>query len=243
LECIEWAHDAGFSDLNIDLIYGTPTLDDDTWLHNLETAKQLGITHLSCYALTVEERTALHHFIQKGKVPPLNDERQAVQFELLMDWAAENQWEHYEISNLCLPGHRSRHNSSYWTGKPYIGFGPSAHSFDGHRTRWMNVANNALYIDAWKQGVTDSYIVEKLTDRDRVNEKIMTGLRRIEGIEVDIENKMVEGHSLEQHNANSFLASINKYVALGYCQWRQHKLCLTRAGKLKADAIAADLFL
>jgi len=241
--CIELANAAGFDNLNIDLIFGTPTLPDAAWLANLEQAKNMGITHLSCYALTVEENTALHHFIKKGKVPLPPEEKQARQFEMLLDWAGKAGWEHYEISNLCKPGHRSRHNSSYWTGRPYFGFGPSAHSFDGEKTRWMSIANNALYINAWMNQTGEPYHWEHLTNVQSLNEKIMTGLRRSEGIEADFVTGMVERIQLTPPQQKAFFGQLHAFLAEGLCIDKEKRITLSAKGKLYADHVAAGLFL
>ncbi len=144
---IRSAQREGFENISIDLIYGGPTLPDAHWQQNVEDAIALGIPHLSCYALTVEPKTALSTMIRLGRSADVNPEDQARQFLLLMDWLGRAGYEHYEISNFSLPGRRSRHNSSYWQGKPYLGLGPSAHSFNGVSRQW-NVANNAKYIAA-----------------------------------------------------------------------------------------------
>ncbi len=242
LQSIEWAYAAGFENLNIDLIFGTPTLPDDAWLQNLEQATQSGVTHVSCYALTVEENTALHHFIKKGKVPLPPEERQARQFELLMDWANRSGWEHYEISNLCLPGRRSRHNSNYWTGRPYFGFGPSAHSFDGIATRWMSVANNSLYIETWDRPEGDKYIYERLSKEQRVNEQIMTGLRRTEGIIADPLTATVQGVPLSAKQQQAFFRQLDTFETDGLCLRNGNQITLSPRGRLYADHVAAGLF-
>ncbi|MEZ4994900.1 MAG: radical SAM family heme chaperone HemW, partial [Saprospiraceae bacterium] len=136
---IEYVQDAGFENLTIDLIYGTPTTTDRQWARNMEIALEYDIPHISCYALTVEPRTALAHFVKKGKVPSPDEDQAVRQFEQLMDIMELEGFEHYEISNFARPGWHARHNSSYWRGKPYLGIGPAAHSFDGDRTRSWNV--------------------------------------------------------------------------------------------------------
>lgn len=147
VDSIKMAKGEGFDNISIDLIYGSPTLTDDHWAKNVEQAVNLHIPHLSCYALTVEPRTALDKMIRQHKKAPVDPDTQARQFLLLMDWLERAGYEHYEISNFALPGKRSRHNSSYWQGKKYLGLGPSAHSYDGISRQW-NVANNGLYINA-----------------------------------------------------------------------------------------------
>lgn len=241
--CLEIAAARGFDNLNIDLIYGTPTLDDCAWLQNLNHASQSGVSHLSCYALTVEENTALHHFVKKGKVPPPPEERQVRQFEILMDWAKSHGWDHYEISNLCQPGHQSLHNSNYWSGKPYFGFGPSAHSFDGNLTRWNGIANNAIYIKEWLEGTGDIYQTEELLPRQRFNERIMTGLRKNTGISFSVQLMEVEGFLLTPKEFRAFMHTVENFKSRGQISFEGGNLCLTRQGKLFADHIASALFI
>jgi oxygen-independent coproporphyrinogen III oxidase len=242
-EAIRLAHGMGFDNLNIDLIYGTPTLSDENWMRNLEKARTMGINHLSCYALTVEENTALQHFVKKGKTLPPEEGHQARQFEILQDWAERREWEHYEISNLCTPGHRSRHNSHYWTGKPYAGFGPSAHSFDGFFTRKMGIANNALYIKAWLENIGKPYDIESLTEHQRLNEKIMTGIRLIEGIELTEKERIISNTKLSEKQWNQMIKTKLKCEENGFIELLNNKIILTKKGRLFADAIASWFFL
>ena len=224
-----------FKNISIDLIYGTSLLTDEQWLHNLNTAASYNITHLSCYALTVEEGTALHQFIKQEKIKNTDADKQAHHFEMLMQWAVENGYEHYEISNLAKPNYRSQHNSSYWKGKPYLGLGPSAHSFNGKERQW-NIANNALYIKSIEQQIVP---LEKeiLTPVQQLNEYIMTGLRRIEGIDLLlIENKW--GADFK----NKVIHSAKKWISSLHLLQTENILQLTDAGKFLADGIAADLF-
>ncbi|HEY6899882.1 MAG TPA: radical SAM family heme chaperone HemW, partial [Puia sp.] len=147
IDCIRMAQDTGFTNMSIDLIYGGPTLPDPHWQENVGQAIGLQVPHLSCYALTVEPRTALDKMIHLHKKEDVNPDDQARQFLQLMEMAANAGYEHYEISNFAKPGMRSRHNSSYWQGKTYLGLGPSAHSFNGASREW-NIANNSQYIAA-----------------------------------------------------------------------------------------------
>lgn len=144
-QCITLAQAAGFENITIDLIYGGPTLSDEGWAANVQQAIALKVPHLSCYALTVEAGTALDHFIKKKKMAAVDTDKAARHFEQLMQWMQAAGYEHYEISNFALPGWHSRHNSSYWQGKSYLGIGPSAHSFNGTSRQW-NIANNTAYI-------------------------------------------------------------------------------------------------
>lgn len=235
LQCIPLAQIEGFNNMSIDLIYGTPTLPDDRWQWNIQKVIELGVTHISCYALTVEPKTALQHLISKHKMQNTDPEQQSRQFLQLITWMHNAGYEHYEISNFSLPGKRSRHNTSYWQGKPYYGFGPSAHSFNGTDTRSWNIANNASYIKSIREGSIPSE-TEILTPVQQLNEYIMTSLRTIEGIDMgSIEKKYGNQKARQLLNAaNPFL---NNRIIL-----ENNHLKLTNEGKLFADGLAATLF-
>lgn len=175
LEALEQTFDVGFVDVNVDLIYGLPTSTNDDWLANIEKAFSFPINHLSAYALTVEPKTALDHFIRKGTYPPIIEEQANQQFEMLMNFVKEKGWIHYEISNFSRLGKEARHNTSYWQGKPYLGVGPSAHSFDGVSRQW-NIANNQTYMKSIASQKIPAE-VEYLDVVTRYNEYVMTGLR------------------------------------------------------------------
>lgn len=172
-----------FENITIDLIYGTPQLTNEKWKQNVDRAVALNIPHLSCYALTVEPKTPLDKLIRQQQSPDVDPGKQSEQFLLLMQWLKEAGYEHYEISNFARPGFRSRHNSSYWQGKTYYGFGPSAHSFDG-KSRWWNIANNNSYIASLNNGVIP-FEKEELTPVQKINEYIMISLRTSEGLNLD----------------------------------------------------------
>jgi len=221
-----------FDNITIDLIYGTPGLTDAKWKYNVEAAIGYGIPHLSCYALTVEPKTPLEKLIRQHKKDDVNPDVQADQFLLLMDWLDAAGYEHYEISNFAKPGCRSRHNSSYWQGKPYIGIGPSAHSFDGKERRW-NVANNQKYIDAIQRGELP-FEKEVLSPTQKLNEYIMIALRTCEGLDLS---------RLQKYEKATILKNAQKYLQQHLLSFNENILVLTRKGKLYADGIAADLFL
>jgi len=232
---IRLSREEGFDNLTIDLIYGTPGLTDEKWKANVDMAIAAGIPHLSCYGLTVEPSTALYHMIKQNKRSDIDQEKQAAQFLLLIEWLQAAGYEHYEISNFAKPGYRSRHNTSYWQGKSYLGLGPSAHSFNGHSRRW-NIANNALYIQSIKNNQLPVE-TEELTASQRVNEYIMTALRTVEGLSLPYMEE-VFGTSVTdqlQHAAK-------KYISNGKLQCNKERLQLTTEGKLYADGIASDLF-
>lgn len=233
---IRQARDAGFDNLTIDLIYGSPGLSDEKWWQNVQKAIDLGIPHLSCYALTVEPKTTLHNMIFKKKMPDTNAEQQARQFMQLTGWLQKAGYEHYEISNFSIPGKRSRHNSSYWQGKPYYGFGPSAHSFNGTDTRSWNIANNALYIRSLAQNIVPAE-KERLTVTQRLNEYIMTSLRTMEGADLSYIRK-----GFGETFAERVLSSAQRHINNEKLMLSNRRLVLTGTGKLFADGIAADLF-
>lgn len=235
LICIEQIRDAGFSNFSVDLIYGSPVLADDDWKRNVEIVVEKKIPHISCYALTVEPKTALDKMIVQQKKEPVDTEKQARQFLLLMDWMHSCGYEHYEISNFAKPGFRSRHNSSYWSGDTYYGFGPSAHAYDGKRRTW-NIANNSLYIQSLQKGIIP-FEEEVLTTTEQLNEYIMTSLRTMEGLDLD--------HVLQcfgETEAMRLQTAGNRFKEAGKLVFANRSIVLTKEGKLFADGIAADLF-
>jgi oxygen-independent coproporphyrinogen-3 oxidase len=228
------AQQAGFDNLTIDLIYGSPGLSDEKWEQNVTQAIDFNIPHLSCYALTVEPKTALHSLIAKNKMQDTDPGQQARQFMQLISWLENAGYEHYEISNFSLPGKRSRHNTAYWQSKPYYGFGPSAHSFNGTDTRSWNIANNALYIQSLLQNIIPAE-KERLTTVQKLNEYIMTSLRTIEGIDLNyIQNRF--GATFTERLLAAAQPYNEKLIMQNNC------VKLTNAGKLFADGIAAGLF-
>jgi len=235
LECINDARAMGFNNLSIDLIYGAPTVTDDKWKKNVDLALELKIPHLSCYALTVEPRTALDSMIKKNKVQDIDPDIQARQFLQLIKWLGDAGYEHYEISNFAMPGQRSRHNSSYWQGKKYLGLGPSAHSFNGHSREW-NVSNNALYAKSVQEGVVPS-TSEELTFTQQLNEYIMTSIRTSEGTNLElIRERFGENAAIEMGKKT------DQYIKRELAYQKGKSIILTTEGKLFADRIAAELF-
>lgn len=235
---IRMAQGEGFDNISVDLIYGGPTLPDDHWEKNVAQAVASGIPHLSCYALTVEPRTALDKMIHQKKKEAVNPDDQARQFLLLMRWLAVAGYEHYEISNFSLPGHRSRHNSSYWQGKPYLGLGPSAHSYNGGSRQW-NVANNAQYIDGLFSGKL-LFEKEELTRIQQLNEYIMISLRTMEGCDLQrVSDQFGEEEARKLREQAEPYVRDGKILVSGE---KNTRIFLTQEGKLLADGIASDLF-
>lgn len=228
---------AGFTNFSVDLIYGSPLLTSEEFEKNVNIIFEKNIPHISCYALTVEERTALHHMIEKQQSLPVDEARQAEQFQLLLTLTENAGYEQYEISNFAKPGYRSKHNSSYWQGKPYYGFGPSAHSFNGKNKRRWNVANNTLYIQSIEKGIIPSE-EEELTLTQQLNEYIMISLRTMEGT-----NMNVIAERFGKDNAAVISKAAETFINEGLLIGDHHYLVLTKKGKFLADGIAAELFL
>ncbi len=235
LQSITLAHQEGFKNITIDLMFGTPTLSDEGWKQNIHQALALNIPHLSCYALTVEPKTALQKMIQQHTKQNIDAEKQSRHFELLMQWLNTAGYEHYEISNYAKPGHRSKHNTGYWLGKTYMGLGPSAHSFNGCSRQW-NIANNVSYLKNIQERRVP-FEVEPLTQTQQLNEYIMTSLRTMEGLSLEEISKHWNKKEAEKifHDADQWLKSENMI----FCN---NHLILTNKGKLFADGIASDLF-
>ncbi len=236
LDCIDIIQESGIHNFSVDLIFGGPLLSDEALEKNIQIISEKSIPHISCYALTVEEKTALQHLIKTQKSPPTNSEKQAAQFLMTMKLLAESGYEQYEISNYAKPNKRSKHNSSYWQGKPYWGFGPAAHSFNGINNRRWNVSNNSIYIKNWLSH-QPAFEEEVLTETQKLNEYIMTALRTIEGINLnEIKNQFGE------EKAAFILAQSKKYEIAGKLFILPNQIQLTTTGKLFADGISAELF-
>ena len=234
-ELIRKAADLGFKAINLNLIYGVPSMPKEAWESNVKQAFALPINHISAYSLTVEKGTALHHFIKTDKYPQLDDEKAASEFEYFLSAVEENGWEQYEISNYCKPGNYAVHNTNYWRQKPYIGVGPSAHSFHSGQRRW-NISNNAKYLKAssTKECFHES---EQLTARDRTNEYIMLGLRTKWGVNTNVLLSEF-GHDIQKVSTTE----ISDLIKRGKLVFDNGWLRLTKEGKLIADHVASGLF-
>ncbi len=188
INSVKLAQNAGFENISIDLIYGIPSSSNEVWKENLKTAFSLNIQHLSCYHLTIEPSTALYQKWLKGTVNPISEEQSVAQFNILGEVAAKHGFEHYEVSNLCLHGFESKHNTAYWKGIPYLGLGPSAHSYNGVSRCW-NPASISAWAEAIERGVSPTE-TEILTKKDMLNEYLMVSLRTSWGIDCyEIEKK------------------------------------------------------
>ena len=227
--------DAGFSNITADLIYGYPLLSDAKWKQNIARMLAFGIPHISAYSMTIEPQTALAALIRKGRQQPMDEQQSSTQFIYLMDALEGAGYQHYEISNFALPGHHARHNSNYWKGVPYLGIGPSAHSFNGDTRQW-NVSNNAHYLRALSQGGVFSES-ETLSVRDKLNEYLMTSLRTVWGLDLD-----AIAATFGQSYAQAAGEALQPFVRSGNVEVCGGVARLTRSGKLLADHITSELF-
>ncbi|MBL0682132.1 radical SAM family heme chaperone HemW [Aquimarina mytili] len=225
-----------FDNISIDLIYGIPNMSIEHWKQNIQYALDLGIPHISCYALTVEPNTALPKLIEKGEIPPVDDVLAQKHFEVLVETLENKGFVHYELSNFGKEGFFSKNNTAYWQGKHYLGIGPSAHSYNGKQRSW-NINNNAKYIKAIQQNQFPREI-ENLTPTDQYNEYIMTGLRTIWGVSLQkIETEF--GKTFKQY----LLKQAQKHIEEHLLFLDNDTLLVTKKGKFLSDGIASDLFL
>lgn len=178
LQVLEWINESPFENYSVDLIYGMPGSNVQSWYENLVTVLKYNPPHISCYNLTVEDNTALAHQIERGDIELPSEEEVLSQYAYLRKWASKNGYEHYELSNFSKSGYRSVHNQHYWSYEPYLGIGPGAHSFDGKKRFW-NVSNNNLYL----KGATVTE--ERLSMSEQINERIMVRLRTAQGFRFD----------------------------------------------------------
>ncbi|MDA9070197.1 radical SAM family heme chaperone HemW [Algibacter sp.] len=234
LECLEIATQY-FDNISIDLIYGIPGLSNEEWIENIETALSFNVSHISCYALTVEPKTALETFIKKGIIDNVDDDLAQEQFNILVDKLEVSGFINYELSNFGKPHYFSRNNSAYWQGKLYLGIGPSAHSFNGDRRSW-NVSNNTKYIKTIQKNELPSES-ETLSKTDKFNEYIMTGLRTIWGVSLEkVENDFGENYKKQ------LLQQSEIYIKEHLLYIEDDKLLTTKKGKFLSDGIASNLF-
>lgn len=235
LSSVKNARMAGFKNISIDLIYGIKQSEPGQWEKNLDMALNLGVEHLSCYALTIEPRTVLADMIRNKKVAPPDDEKTIGEFEKLMIRAAESGFEHYEISNFARDKKYSKHNTSYWQRKKYLGIGPSAHSFNGISRQW-NISNNQAYIRSLNENIIP-FEIEELSESNKFNEYILTSLRTMWGIEILFVEK-----EFGQIKKEELLKKIQKFINDGMITSSDNNFVLTKEGKFFADRIAAEMF-
>lgn len=233
LNCVQLANQFGFDNITADLMYGLPNLSLEEWKAHIRKVIDLGVNHISAYCLTVEEKTALHNWVEKRKIVPASEEQQSEQFLILLEEIQSAGFEQYEISNFAKPNFESKHNSNYWKGEWYLGIGPSAHSFNGKSRSW-NVANNRKYINSLREN-TQYFETETLTPADQFNEYILTGLRTTYGVEI---KKLKEKQTISA----KFNQKIREFKDSSWLVEENNTIKLTPQGRLRADFIASELF-
>ncbi|MBM3184661.1 MAG: radical SAM family heme chaperone HemW [Bacteroidetes bacterium] len=232
-EAVNLLKKQGFENISVDLIYGLPGLTLLEWEQHLKQVIALNIQHISAYCLTVEKRTALNHFVKTGKLKTPSEDIQSEQFNLMLRVLNQNGFFQYEISNFAKPVYESKHNSSYWQNKPYLGVGPSAHSFDGKTRRW-NISNNTNYYK--NVGTNESWFeMEILSKNDQWNELFLTGLRTIFGVSKTSLSELGKLSSSE-------IKTMGSLKEQGELVETENAYILTEKGRLKADGIAASFF-
>lgn len=234
---IDQVRKAGFDNFSTDLIFGNPGSDRNLWKNDLETLLAFKPPHISVYALTVEAKTALAHQVAKDKLKLPEDEAYQAQFMDAHERLTEAGYEHYELSNYALPGFRSQHNSAYWEGVPYVGLGPSAHSYDGKQRSW-NLANNAKYIQRLREKKSPVEEKETLSLRDQYHEYLMTHLRKETGIDI----KKIEDNWVKDWETR-FQEQVSTLKAQELMVQKDHFLSLSPQGWLLSDQIIRDLFI
>ncbi len=236
-DSIKRAQDFGFENISIDLIYGSPTSDFEVWKKNLQKTLDLQVPHISSYALTVEPKTALSSWIKTNKISAPNESDQNEEFHFMTQFLEENGFIHYEISNFAKSGFQSKHNSAYWRYEPYLGIGPSAHSYNGFDQRSWNVANNAIYLKSLMDGKIPQE-TENLSEKDRFNEMMMIGLRTLKGVDLQ---------QVRVNFSEEFLDHLKKIskdkLAEGLLIEEENFLKIPRKHWFLADGIASDLFI
>lgn len=235
IACVALARKSGIQAVSIDLIYGLAGLTPKKWEDTLRRAIDMEPDHISAYCLTVEEKTVLGHRVRKGLEKPVDEEAAAAQFARMVEVLHDAGYEQYEVSNFAREGRYARHNTSYWLGTPYLGLGPSAHSYTGHRRQW-NIANNARYIQSIKAGELP-LTEEILTPRDQYNEWVMTGLRTKWGISAE-DGRARFGLDISR----TYLLYIQSLQERELAVFQKGRLTLTRKGMFHADGIASEFF-
>ena len=234
IEAFQLCREASFRNISIDLMYGLPGETLETWKEDLQQAIALHPEHISAYHLIYEEGTALWKLREQNQVEEADEDLSVTLFKTLIEELTHAGYEHYEISNFCLPGLHSRHNSSYWTGKKYLGCGPSAHSFNGTSRQW-NVASLDKYIQSIQQGESD-YEIEELDIYTRYNDFVITTIRTHWGMSLS-HLRSTYGENLYQY----CLRMAKPHLEQGVLEIKEDTLKLTKEGIFISDGIMSDL--
>lgn len=234
-KAIDLAKKVGFDNISIDLIYGLPNISNAAWIKNVKMALELQISHLSAYHLTIEKGTAFEKLLQNGVITEVEEENSVLQFDILLDLAAKAGFEQYEISNFCKDGRYSQHNSNYWFGVPYLGLGPSAHSYNG-KSRFWNVSDLSKYLLSLSRSVLPLQ-EELLTDIDKFNETLMIGLRTKWGVNINHFQNTLSPTLLVHFNnvLESQLSNGNVYLQNGFVRIKSSKFMVS-------DSIISNMF-
>jgi len=235
INCVESAKKMGFNNISIDLIYGIPAESHKIWEQDLVTALSLEASHISAYCLTIESQTTFGKWKAQGKMTFASNDFEAEQFDILVQKTSSAGYEQYEISNFCKPNSYSKHNTNYWNGIPYLGLGPSAHSFNKVSRQW-NISHNTKYIEAINQGNVP-FQIENLTIRDRANEYIMTALRTKWGI------NLTKLNSIMANAQNTMEETLILLIKKELITINNNTVYLTATGKLLGDHVSAELFI
>ena len=234
--CVENAKKVGFENITIDLMYGLPNLSLERWKENIKHALSLQVNHISAYHLSIEKQTAFNKFHNDGKITLPNEDLSELQYTTLVEILKENGFIHYEISNFARDGYEAVHNSNYWKQKPYLGLGPSAHSFNGTSRQW-NISNNLKYISSLESNILN-FEIEELSEIERFNEYILTSLRTIWGVNIGyIKN------TFPQKYCSIFIAKMERYVQQGHAVQNDASISLTNKGMFISDSIISDVFI
>lgn len=231
---VKAAQDLGFENITVDLMYALPELSNAAWRENLSAAFALQVPHISAYCLTIEPKTFFGHQHKQGAMDEIPDDVAEAHYHIMLEEMDKHGFVHYEVSNFCKPGHESKHNSAYWEGVPYLGLGPSAHSFDGTSRQW-NVANNAVYMKALLDK-GNYFEREELTRSMRINELLLTGLRTKKGVNTD------KLSTLDWNVRSLFGEQLERWKDEGKMVDEGNTIRLTESGLLFADYIASEMF-
>ena len=231
LNAVRICHDSGISNISIDLMYGLPGQTLEMFRSDLGTAVSAGVQHISSYCLSYEDGSALKRMLSECKVVPATDELCSSMFTLMCDTLRDAGFEHYEISNFCLPGYHSRHNSSYWDSTPYLGLGAGAHSYNGTSRQW-----NPSDLDAYMNGIehgAPQFEIENLSAKDLYNEKLMLSLRTSSGLNLS---------ALSTPDRLSVLQSAESLISTGSLQFEDNHLRIPESRMFISDSIISSLF-
>jgi oxygen-independent coproporphyrinogen III oxidase len=232
---IKLSQDCGFSNLNVDLIYGIPGLTDKRWKQNLDLFLRMDVPHLSAYHLTIEPKTVFGYYKRKGRLTEISENDSISHYEMLINTMELHKYHHYEISNFSLNGFMSRHNTNYWNSGKYLGIGPSAHSFNGTSRQW-NSSVNTKYMNGLEKNES-FYEIEMLSETDRFNDYLLTGLRTAKGVNKE-EILKIFGNKYLEH----FERELKKFNAFGYVLEENSQIRLTEIAMFVSDKIISELF-